>query len=517
MVKQNEIKTAQILLADPRWRLNNLYDIVDKKGRQVKFKMNWAQEELYSNIWNCNLILKARQLGISTFVCLLFLDRCLFNSNVSAGIIAHTREDVEMLFRRVKFAYDCLPDELKALRQANTDTAQMLQFSNGSSLRVGTSLRSSTFQYLHISEFGKVCARYPEKAREIITGSLNTISPGQYVFIESTAEGREGYFHDMVKDAQDMQAQGKKLTSLDYKFFFFSWHRHPDYRLAEQVDIPSDLVEYFNDLQEVHGINLNPAQKAWYCKKYQTQHEDMKREYPSTPEESFQASTEGLYYGKYMTKVRVEKRIGRVPHDETLPVFVAMDLGFNDSTAIWFYQVCGQEVRVIDYYENNGEPLTHYLKVLKDKPYSIEQYFVPHDANNTEYGSGLTRVRIASNHGIHFTVLPKLSVQEGIDAVRNVLGRCWFDSVKCEKGIRSLDNYKKEWNERHGCWSDKPVHNFASDGADGFRYLAQSLRHAKSKAQEEEEHKRSLAVARGFLNPYQDMHAPSIWGSSNYY
>lgn len=89
--------------------------------------------------------------------------------------------------------------------------------------------------------------------------------------------------------------------------------------------------------------------------------------------------------------------------------------------------------------------------------------------------------------------------------------------MKCEKGIRSLDNYKKEWNERHGCWSDKPVHNFASDGADAFRYLAQSLRHAKSKAEEEEEHNRSLNLARGFLHPSQHMHQPFYWGGSGYF
>lgn len=130
-------------------------------------------------MWYCNLILKARQLGISTFVSLLFLDRCLFNSNQHAGIIAHTREDAEQLFRRVKFAYDSLPIEIKALRMANTDKARELQLSNGSTLRVGTSMRSSTLQYLHISEFGKICAKYPDKAREIVTGALNAIAPGQ--------------------------------------------------------------------------------------------------------------------------------------------------------------------------------------------------------------------------------------------------------------------------------------------------------------------------------------------------
>src|SRR5665213_40546 len=191
----SDLKQAEKNILNPYWRINNLYYIINKQGVKTKFNLNWAQEELYNNMWYCNVILKARQLGISTFVCMLFLDRCLFNSNQSAGIIAHTLEDAQQMFRRVKIAYDNLPDALKSHITCDNDTSQMLKFSNGSSLRVGTSLRSSTFQYLHISEFGKICAKYPDKAEEIITGSLNTVAPGQYIFIESTAEGREGHFY----------------------------------------------------------------------------------------------------------------------------------------------------------------------------------------------------------------------------------------------------------------------------------------------------------------------------------
>src|ERR1700676_2449169 len=131
---------AENRLNDPLWRLNNLYSIIDKSGNKSIFKLNWAQEQLYQDMWYCNIILKARQLGISTFVCLLFLDRCLFNSNCSAGIIAHTLEDAQQLFRRVKFAYDSMPDEIKSIVTSDNDTSQMLKFSNGSSLRVGISL-----------------------------------------------------------------------------------------------------------------------------------------------------------------------------------------------------------------------------------------------------------------------------------------------------------------------------------------------------------------------------------------
>ena len=223
---------------DAYWRLNNLYWIQDKYGRKVKFNLNWAQQELYDNLWYCNVILKARQLGISTFVCILFLDRCLFNSNLSAGIIAHTLEDAQQLFRKVKFAYDHLNEEIKRRISAANDTSQMLKFSNNSSIRVGTSLRSSTFQYLHISEFGKICAKFPDKANEIVTGSLNTVAPGQYIFIESTAEGRDGYFYDICKRAQSMRMND--LSKLDFKFHFFPWWKEPVYRSGSTMAISQE-------------------------------------------------------------------------------------------------------------------------------------------------------------------------------------------------------------------------------------------------------------------------------------
>jgi len=512
MTTKNEITVAQKLLADPKWRLNNLYNIVDKQGHKSIFKLNWAQEELYNDMWYCNLILKARQLGISTFVCLLFLDRCLFNSNVSAGIIAHTLEDAQQMFRRVKFAYDSLPDELRALVTADNDTSQMLKFSNGSSLRVGTSLRSSTFQYLHISEFGKICAKYPDKAREIITGALNTIATGQYCFIESTAEGREGHFYDMCKQSQALKHADKGLTPLDFKFFFFPWWRHEEYKLKESINIPSDLEEYFKELYEANKINLNSSQMAWYSKKFITQGEDMKREYPSTPEESFLTSNEGLYYGKQIIKARSEKRIGKVPYDENLPVYVALDIGFNDSTAVWWYQVLGSEIRLIDYYENSGEALTHYIKVFKEKPYIVERYFVPHDANSHEFSSGLTRIQVARGLGIEFTMISKLSLQEGIDASRNLLNRCWFDEKKCEKGLKALENYRKEWDDAHGCWKNNPRHDFSSHGADAFRYLAISLRKARTQEDDEKEYRRHLQAFHEPAHPlYGDFPASAYY------
>jgi hypothetical protein len=510
----NSLEIAQKRLLDPKWRLNNLYNIVDKQGRALHFKLNWAQEQLYKGMWYCNLVLKARQLGVSTFVCLLFLDRCLFNSNVSAGIIAHTIEDAQQMFRRIKYAYDMLEESIKGQITADTDTAQMLKFSNGSSIRVGTSLRSSTFQFLHISEFGKLCTRYPEKAREVITGSLNTLSSGQFCFIESTAEGRDGYYYDMVCRARALQESVAELTPLDFKFFFFPWWQNAEYRLQMSVPIPQEMEEYFAQLED-KGIDLLPQQKFWYVKKAETQNSDMMREYPSTPDEAFHTSLEGAYYARQMLDARKEKRVGHVPHDPSALVHTSWDIGFGDSTAIWFWQLCGKEIHLIEYYENSGEPLTFYLRLLDNRPYKYGQHLVPHDASSHEYSTGLTRIESARKLGVAFVPVANISLDEGIDAVRNRLRLCWFDEERCSSGIRALEGYRRAWNQAHGCWSDKPHHDHFSHGADALRMMAVGLSRVEAINAPYDARTLGYAQNRGFLSPAQNIRRQSLFG--NYY
>ena len=476
---------------DAYWRLNNLYWIQDKYGRKVKFNLNWAQQELYDNLWYCNVILKARQLGISTFVCILFLDRCLFNSNLSAGIIAHTLEDAQQLFRKFKFAYDHLNEEIKRRISAANDTSQMLKFSNNSSIRVGTSLRSSTFQYLHISEFGKICAKFPDKANEIVTGSLNTVAPGQYIFIESTAEGRDGYFYDICKRAQSMRMND--LSKLDFKFHFFPWWKEPVYRSGSTMAISQDLADYFDHLKNLN-IKLDDDQRHWYAIKHATQQENMRREFPSTPEESWEVSNEGFYYGKQMSIARAQKRVGLIPYDDQLPVFTAWDLGYNDSTSIWFFQLIGKEIRLIEYIEGSGESLSHWLGVVKSKEYIYEKHLAPHDIMVHEYTSGMTRQASARKMGFNLVPVQKVEIIPGIDAARSIMNRCWFDEKKCAQGIKCLENYKKDWDDRNATWRSQPLHNWASHGADAFRTLATGLHYITAKATNAElEHQNMLA------------------------
>lgn len=470
------------LLRDKRWRLNNLYLVTDEGGKSVRFRMRPEQIEYYEGLHNRNLILKARQIGFTTAQCIIQLDAALFEA-AKCALIAHTLPDAHRLFReKVKYAYDNLPAEIRAANPARNDAAGELVFSKGGSLYVSTSFRGGTLRYLHVSEFGKICAKAPYKAREIVTGAFEAVAADCFITIESTAEGRAGYFFDYSQSAERQALSGTPLGKLDWKFFFFTWWTAPKYWLdPSDAVIPQRITDYFNDLHAKHGVVTNDGQRAWYAAKEKTLGDDMKREYPSIPAEAFQQSVEGAYYAQQFTRLYAAGRIGKLPDNSHLPVMTIWDIGVGDSTAIWFVRQVGTEYHVIDYYENSGEGLRHYMKVLKDKGYTYSEHWGPHDIENREFGSDAKSRKDIAREGyeidgvkysLKFQVVPKIGVDTGIEAAREILPRCVFDEEKCEEGITHLEGYRKEWDDKRGCWKDKPLHDNTSHGADAFRYFA---------------------------------------------
>lgn len=467
---------------DKWWRLNNLYFILDQNGKKVKFNCNALQEKFYNDLWYLNILLKARQFGGTTITDIYFLDDCLFIRNLEAGIIAHNREDAQKIFRRkIKFPYDNLPEGLKNQRNLITDSRQELAFSNGSVIYVATSVRSGTVQRLHISEHGKICRKYPDKAEEIKTGSLNAIHPGNIVVIESTAEGRHGDFFDFCKTAQNLQKEGKELTRMDYKFHFFPWFWDTKNFLDVQgVIITQKMQEYFAKLEaEEKGpggqpLKLTDGQKAWYVKKQAIMGEKMKQEYPSTPDEAFAATIQGAYYSVQMTGLRQRKQLTIVPYEPSLPVNTAWDLGIDDEAVIIFHQRHRMENRIIDYYANNDEALSHYVGVMRQRGYVYGTHFLPHDVKVKSLSTGKTRLETLKKlmPGEKIQVVEKLHIADGIEAVRNFLPTCWIDETKCAPLIDALDAYQREPDEKHGGFKDRPLHNWASHPADAMRYLS---------------------------------------------
>lgn len=474
------------ILKSQRLRLDSIYKIIDKDGVVIRFKMNMRQRLLYLGLWFMNIVLKSRQHGITTFSCIFFLDTCLFNSNTQALIIAHNKDDAEEFFRnKIKFAYDNLPAEIRGAVSADTHRKGQLVFSNGSSIRVATSGRSGTYQLVHISELGKICAKYPDKAAEIKSGTLNTVHPGQIVIIESTAEGREGDFWQYCEDAQKLHDGKKKLSKLDFKFFFLPWYQNPLNVLdPADVVIYSHNKDYFDKLKVKHNVKLSPWQKAWYIKKLAQQGEDfMYREHPSTPEEAFWSAIKGAYFYTEMKNARREGRICNVKFQPNCLVNTWWDLGYNDINAIWFTQNVGREIHVIDFYQNSGEGLLHYANVLdqkaEDLKYRYGTWTAPHDIMVHEYTSGKTRLETARELGVNFKVGPKVAKESQIENTRRIFPICYFDEQRCDSeinempsGLTCLESYRKEWDDKRGTYRNKPYHNWASNAADAFHVFS---------------------------------------------
>ncbi|HCF2689829.1 TPA: terminase [Pseudomonas aeruginosa] len=496
-----------LALANKWYRLNALYKIKDKHGKVRRFRPNAAQRRRFTEGHVRDIILKARQLGFTTLEMIDALDDCLFTANYSAGCICHTLPDAKDIYRnKIRFAYEQLVGSPwmaifqrigMRLPRPRSDKDQGYIFDNGSSIQVSTSFRGGTLQRLHVSEFGKICKLSPDKAQEIVTGAFEAVALGCRLTIESTAEGREGYFFTYCELARAIKDAGRRPTVMDWQFHFFPWWGDQSYRLEEiaEVIVPQYLHEYFAELLAKHGVRLDRQQQAWYAKKAETLGEDMKREYPSTPDEAFDQGVKGAYYLTQMRWLRQQGRISQtVTYNPALPVFTAWDLGMGDAMSIVFFQVHGLEVRVIDYLEHNGEGMEYYGQALKRLPYNYGGHFAPHDIVVRELGTGKSRMEVAAQYGIKFTMVPRVSRNsEGVQAVRQFLPACWFaedptaadaDVYAADDGepvfrttgvsrlVDCLDNYRKEWDPKLGVYRDQPRHDWASHGAKAFETLA---------------------------------------------
>ena len=494
-------------LADPEWRLfsGSLYKIMikgdDKIGNNgeieegdsfvLPFRPNRAQRRFIKRLWHRNLILKARQLGFTTLIAILWLDHALFNADQRCGIIAQDREAAEAIFRdKVKFGYENLPPEIRERFPLARDSAAELLFAhNNSSVRVATSMRSGTIHRLHVSEFGKICAKYPDKAHEVVTGSIPAVPTNGILVIESTAEGREGEFFKMVQIAEANHAGHKKLTPRDYRMHFYAWWQEPKYQLDScTVVITPEEHAYLDSVEVIVktsmglDIKIDPDQRAWYVATkradFSGAEEKMWQEYPSFPAEAFQISTEGNWYAKDMIALRKRGGVCRVPVLD-VPVLTFWDIGNSDGCAIWFLQEVSGEDRFIDYYEAHNEDLRHYVEELRTKGYVFGGHFLPHDADHrrlSDYNRSTREMLQDLMPGETFHVVPVITgLVTGINQTRKHLKGAYMDESRCAKGIQRLEGYRKRFNRADNRYTDQPdKSNGCSEGADALRQWAQA-------------------------------------------
>lgn len=262
---------------------------------------------------------------------------------------------------------------------------------------------------------------------------------GWAVFI-STPRGNN-HFHRMFQGAKDdddwfVEQLGYKQTGV---------------LTQEQAD--AERREYIREYGEDEGAAL--FAQEWEC--------------------SFDVAIAGSYYGKIIRVMESEGRISGVPYDQASPVHTAWDLGVSDSTVIYYWQMIGKEIRIINRLEGSGQALGYYINEIKSQPYIYGDHFLPHDAKARELQTGKSRVEMLENHGIYPTVLPASSVADGINAVRQMLGMTWIDSTKCAKGLDALRQYRREWDDKRKMYKDRPRHDWSSHDADAIRMLAMAV------------------------------------------
>lgn len=488
-------------LGDPHWRLSNLYYIKTKDPNKkaapgeeesdddaddvvVKFKPNRAQQVLMKRLWYRNLILKARQLGFTTFIQIYFLDVALFSPNRNLGVIAHTEDAAKKIFKKIKFAYDRLPPAVRQAMPLKTCNLLEMTLANGSTIQVGTSMRGDTIHYLHVSEYGKICAKTPEKAEEVVTGSFPAVPDSGIIFIESTAEGRGGDFYDKSNRAEALHNAGAKLRPKQFRFHFFPWHDEDGYQCDPAgVIISKKEHEYFDELEGKLNKVLTLPQRAWWIttrdELFSGQDERMWQEYPSTSSEAFQQSTEGTYYKQQFIAARKQKRITTVPYHPGIPVNTFWDIGHSDGCAIWLHQRVGQRNNFIGFIEGWCEPYAHFVSELQKTGYVWGTHYLPHDGNHIRQGEDVNKSprQMLEDLGLRrVEIVQRVSeLQHGIQATRNAFSTYWFDEVNCKEGLAHVELYKKAFNVQTQTYTDRPLKDGHTEAADALRQHAQGF------------------------------------------
>jgi hypothetical protein len=545
MTEASKAGLLKARLQSRAWRLQNLYLIEDEKKRVILIRMRPEQREFIESMHERNFIPKARKLGMSTILVILALDMCLFpdpnimrlandldvetNENggefqklsMRCGIIDMKETDAWEKLAMARLAWEKGPTDhpnkeirklWEKLHERNplvTDTKGEMKWQNGSVFQAGVRYTGKTPQWLHVSELGPIAAQKPKTAEDIVRGSMNAVPSGGYVHVETTMEGgRIGECYDLFKLA--MKSQGSNdLTVMDWKLHFFSWLRHPSYRLPGKE--PQDQVtkDYFAKLTKEYGAEFESKysfaggivpleRQAWYEKKKREQKGNMYQQFPTVAAELDNANVTGQIYPE-ITRLRAAGRVKAFEAEPNVPLIIHGDLGSGQNSAFWLTQVTHNQYSFLDCEFGYGKGAVGLAKLWRkwkqDFPNcEIAQILLPHDANTHDKGSGVTYVENLVNCGVPrnvITVVPMTGkLWNGIELVQNLLPLSWFHTrtdteieednglatIKKPSGLGRLENYRRSPDTRSGLdRSGTPLGDICSHAADGVRTLAEAL------------------------------------------
>ena len=496
-------------LASREWRMNNLYLIINKRHVKTTFRRNLAQRYLAEKLLEHPrvIVLKSRQRGISTDAVLTALDSCMTNPNRIRGLQADSLDAANALMEKAKLAYRALPESLKPeLIYSNNS---VLEFSNGSKIRISTSFRGATLSALHVSELGKISLNH-EKASELKSGTLPALplNPETEVVLESTSEGAGNMFYDMYQEAVESYKPGNLGT---YCPIFIGWvgiveagngginhliyqdsrdqsfgrasEIPEEYRVStadadcwlfdEDMPVPRPLNDMLIKLQKELDYTFSPEQIEWATATYKSLGNDIAefmREYPATAEQSFASSGEGLILAESFRAATVDTSIDWNPK---YPRYAASDLGVSDTCSTLFFQYIEGRVKIVDEIHETGKPIAYYVENIKAE--KVDVWFLPHDANNRNIATAnkvVTHVRLAgfSNYRV---LKQSKDIWTDISRVRMMMPNIEFGDVP--ELIEAVKGYRKVWSTQTGGYLDKPLHDVYSNPCDALRYTIDAV------------------------------------------
>lgn len=471
-------------LQNPLWRLRNLYHIKRADdGRIVPFVPRPEQQHVYDLIFKHNvrrlIILKARRLGMSTALDVLLTDQMLWNAGTQCSLVDQTAADAERKLATIaKVALDNLPPGALACIKKLRDSGSILEVSvadkAASSFFAGLRARGGTNNWLHLSEWGVIQADDPRRSEEILTGAIPSAEHGR-IIVESTWKGgRGGHLWTIVKQA--LETPDKDKTAKDWRVVFFPWWKDTTYTLEGDVSsINPVTAQYLDGMQEETGHTFTPGQRLWYDRQARDLGLFIYREFPTTISECFKSPVEGAIYATAIDKLRAAGGISNFKFDNGALVHTAWDLGSPVNTVTWYFQVVGNELRVIDCdMDLDMTPVQRVSRMLS-KGYVYGSHFLPHDAAATNT-SGRTFAQELTEAGLpNVKIVPRTQdVWIGINRVLQIFPRFTFRVPQCEDGLTALSNYAYKRASTTGIIVHEPVHNWASHAADALRQIAEA-------------------------------------------
>lgn len=500
--------TLAPFLADPVWRLTSgeLYKIINKQGQLVPFIPRPEQVEVLTRLlageWL--IIIKARQLGFSTAIGVFVADLLLFNANFQASLVEiNAALASRKMDRIIKTAVENLPDWLRQLVDIDKSNNSQLSLDMGakgkSTFFAGVNARGGTNQFLWVSEWGPIQHEDPARSSAIRTGALPSAKQGLCVVETTWMGGKGGDLWELIEPVLSGQSN-------DWKLLFFPWYLDPE-NVSSDAIIDDIASAYFAKIQERlnrENISLTIEQKRWWAKERRAQGIFMARENPTFLDECWSAPIEGAIYAEAISRAQAEGRICPMPVDGSNVVNTSWDLGSPANTVVWYWQIVGREIRIIDCDIGDTGTLTERVSKMNARGYSFGKHYLPHDAQQTER-SGETMATALAKAGLPATSLvcvPRThSIWVGINHLLQMFSALSFNEPKCREGLAALAAYHTKKTTAGS--AQEPVHDWSSHVADGLRYMAEAhmhglvaFRHTEAEVRRESRTRKPMAAVR---------------------